>query len=192
MWAAIAALIVLMGVVWVSGQIGVKVSDLPFAAKFGGPFTLTNHDGKRFSSEQLKGKPFAIFFGFTFCPEVCPTSLLELTKDIEVLGADADKMNYLFVSVDPERDKPEHLKTYIANFDKRIIGLTGTPKEIAELARAYRVYYEKVKTKDGYTINHTATMYLMGRQAQLVSTIAYGEKITTRRRKLRSLIEGNR
>lgn len=165
-----------------------KVSELPFAAKFGGPFTLTDHNGEPFSSEKLKGRPFAIFFGFTFCPDVCPTTLLELTKDIETLGPDADKMSYVFVSVDPERDKPEFLKTYLENFDARIIGLTGTPQQVSDLARAYRVYYEKVKTKEDYTVNHTATTYLMGADGELVSTLAYGEKPEMRRRKLRNLI----
>jgi protein SCO1 len=191
-WAAIAALLAIGGVLWAVGFLPGKVENLPFAAKFGGPFTLTDQHGQKFSSEALKGKPFAIFFGFTFCPDVCPTTLLELTKDIETLGGDADKMNYVFVSVDPERDQPEYLKTYLENFDRRIIGLTGTPEQIADVARAYRVYYEKVKTKEDYTINHTATTYLMGRNGQLVSTLAYGEKEEMRRRKLKSLIDGAR
>jgi protein SCO1 len=198
-WAAIVALVAAIAGLWATGRLPTKLSDvtatlrkLPLAAKFGGPFALTDQTGARFSSKRLDGKPFAIFFGFTLCPEVCPTSLLELTKDIESLGPDADKMNYLFVTVDPERDTPQNLKTYLENFDRRIIGLTGTPQEIADIARAYRVYFEKVKTKDGYTVNHTATIYLMGRQGQLVSTLAYGEKSDTRRRKLRALIEGSR
>lgn len=198
-WAAIVALVAALAGLWATGRLPARLSDvtaklgeLPLAAKFGAPFTLTDQTGARFSSQRLDGRPFAIFFGFTLCPEVCPTSLLELTKDIEDLGPDADQMNYLFVTVDPERDTAEHLKTYIANFDSRIIGLTGTPKEIADLARAYRVYYEKVKTKEGYTVNHTATIYLMGRKGQLVSTLAYGEKPETRRRKLRALIDGDR
>lgn len=198
-WASIVALVAAVVGLWATGRLPVRLADvkgalneLPFAAKFGGPFTLTDQNGARFSSKRLDGEPFAIFFGFTLCPEVCPTSLLELTKDIESLGPDADKMNYLFVTVDPERDRPEHLKSYLENFDRRIIGLTGTPEEVSAIARAYRVYYEKVKTKEGYTVNHTATVYLMGRKGQLVSTLAYGEKSDARRKKLRALISGDR
>lgn len=189
-WAAVAALALAGLGLWATGVQFKNLSKLPLAAKFGGPFTLTRADGTRFSSKQLDGKPFAIFFGFTFCPEVCPTSLLELTKDIESLGPDADKMNYIFVSVDPERDTPELLKSYLGSFDPHIIGLTGTPEEIAKVARLYRVYYEKVKTKDDYTINHTATTYLMGPDGELVSTLAYGEKSDVRRAKLRKLVSG--
>ncbi|HUS97068.1 MAG TPA: SCO family protein [Hyphomicrobiaceae bacterium] len=191
-WAAIAVLAIGLGLYVMRGSLPKSLSDLPLAAKFGAPFMLTAHDGTRFDSKSLAGKPFAVFFGFTFCPEVCPTSMLELTQAIEALGPDADKMRYLFISVDPARDTPEHLKTYIGNFDKRIIGLTGSEKEIANVARAYRVFYEKVQTKEGYTINHTATIYLMGRNGELVSTLAYQEKAETRVAKLRKLIAGGR
>jgi protein SCO1 len=136
----------------------------------GGPFELTTHDGKRLSSSELAGTPFAIFFGFTSCPDVCPTTMLELTNVLRRLGPDADRMRYFFVSVDTERDTPEQLKLYLSNFDHRITGLVGTPAEIAAVARAYRVYYEKVPTKDGYTYNHTALLYLMGRDGHLVGT----------------------
>lgn len=189
-WSAVAIALAIGAAIWAAGGLPKKLSDMPLAAKFGAPFELTDQHGKPFSSKKLAGKPFAIFFGFTFCPDVCPTTLLELTKDIESLGKDADKMNYVFVSVDTERDTPDHLKTYIENFDKRIIGLTGSAKAIADLARAYRVYYEKVKTKEDYTINHTATTYLMGADGELVSTLAYGEKADSRRAKLKKLIAG--
>jgi protein SCO1/2 len=154
----------------------------------GGPFKLKTHDGYELSDKDLRGKPFAIFFGFTHCPEVCPTSMLELGKLMERLGPDADRMRYLFVTVDPERDTAEHLKEYLSNFDKRLIGLVGTPKEINEIAKAYRVYYEKVPTSGDYTINHTATVYLMNSDGKLASTLAYGEDMDVSLQKLKRLI----
>jgi len=191
-WVAVAVGVLLGGVLLVRSAFLTPLSEMPFAVKIGGPFTLTTHTGERLSAKDLKGKPFAIFFGFTFCPEVCPTTLLELTQAIEQLGAEADKMRFLFVSVDHERDTPDHLKTYISNFDKRIVGLTGTAEEIAAIAKAYRVYFKKVPTEGSYTIDHTATTYLMGRKGQMVSTLAYQEKPETRLAKLRGLIRGTR
>jgi protein SCO1/2 len=187
-WAAIAALVLAVGglTLW-RGADGFPKS-LPLAAAIGGPFELTTHDGERLSSKALEGKPFAIFFGFTFCPDVCPTSMLDLTNVLRQLGPDADRMRYFFVSVDHERDTPEHLKLYLSSFDPRIVGLTGSPEEIAAVARAYRAFYEKVKTKDGFTYNHTALIYLMDRKGQFAGTIAYQEKEETQLEKLRRLI----
>ena len=115
----------------------------------GGPFELTDQNGKRLSSESLKGKPSAIFFGFTHCPEVCPTTLFDLTQDLEAMGPDAAKLNVVFITVDPERDTPELMKTYLSSFDPRIVGLTGTEAEITAAAKEYKVYFKKVKTDSG-------------------------------------------
>lgn len=160
-----------------------------YSSLVGGPFKLKTHTGEAISDEDLRGKPFAIFFGFTQCPDVCPTSMLELSHLIEDLGDDGDKMRYLFVSVDPERDTAELLKEYLSNFDARLVGIVGTPEEIAALAKAYRVFYEKVATSGGYTINHTATIYLMDAKGRLASTIAFGEDHETALKKMRRLIE---
>jgi len=186
-WAAIAVLIAAVGVVFLRGGGGVSKALSP-VAQIGGPFELTTHDGKRLSSAELKGTPFAIFFGFTFCPDVCPTTMLELTNVLKRLGPDADRMRYFFVSVDTERDNPAHLKLYLSNFDSRIVGLTGTAEEIAAVAKSYRAYYERVPTKDGFTYNHTAIIYLMGRDGKLASTISYQEKEDTQLAKLRRVI----
>lgn len=159
-----------------------------YSSLVGGPFQLKTHDGAPISNEDLKGKPFAIFFGFTQCPDVCPTSMLELTDMIQKLGPDADRMRFLFVSVDPERDTPDLLKAYLSNFDSRITGLVGTTDEIAAIAKAYRVYYEKVPTSGSYTINHTATIYLMDAQGRLANTLAYGEDADSRLKKLRRVL----
>lgn len=157
----------------------------------GGPFTLTGTDGKAFSSEQLKGKPFLVFFGFTHCPEICPTTLFDLTQDMKELGSDANKFNVVFISVDPERDTPELIKLYLTSFDDRIIGLTGSEKEIAEVARSFKAFYKKTPTSDGsYTVDHQVTIYMMDAKGRFASASNYQEDQATRLAKIRRLING--
>jgi protein SCO1/2 len=154
----------------------------------GGPFNLASSAGGRLSSKELEGKPFAIFFGFTYCPDICPTTLLELSNVIKDLGAEADAMRFLFVSIDPQRDTPEQLRKYLSSFDPHITGLTGSEAEIAAVAKAYRAYFAKVPTSDGYTMNHSAITYLMGRRGEFVEHIAYQEDNAKQLLKLRKLI----
>lgn len=191
-WAAVAVLAIgsgmyLLGEAQRAHQAGVS---LPGAARIGAPFELTATDGSRFSSAALAGKPYAIFFGFTHCPDICPTTLLEMTGHLNALGDKADALNVLFVSVDPERDTPEHLKLYLSAFDPRIIGLTGTSEEVAAVAKSYRVFYEKVPSKqaDAYTMNHTASVYLMDKAGNLVSTLSFQEPEDSRQKKLENLL----
>jgi protein SCO1/2 len=155
----------------------------------GGPFKLTTQDGKPFTDGNLKGKPFAVFFGFTHCPEVCPTTLYDLTQDLESLGKDADKMNVAFITVDPAQDTPELMKTYLSSFDPRIVGLTGTDEEIAAVAKAYKIYYRKVPTDSGYTMDHTATIFLMDSKGDFYGTSNFQESQDVRRGKLKKLVE---
>ena len=155
----------------------------------GGPFRLTAQDGRSFSDQDLKGKPFAMFFGFTHCPEVCPTTLYDLTQDLQKLGRDADRLNVVFVTVDPAQDTPELMKTYLSSFDPRIVGLTGTDAEIAAAAKAYKVYYRKVPTESGYTMDHTATIFLMDRQGQFFGASNFQEPPETRFDKLKRLVK---
>jgi len=161
---------------------------LSLAPSIGGPFTLTTADGKRFSSESLKGQPYVLFFGFTNCPDVCPTTLLEMSNALAALGSDADQLSMLFVTVDPERDTAEHLKSYLGSFDRRIIGLTGSAADIASAARAFHVFYEKVPTSGGYTMNHTATVFLMDRRGALAGTTNHEESEAVQLNKLRRLL----
>lgn len=157
----------------------------------GGPFTLTTQTGAKLSDADLKGKPFAVFFGFTHCPEVCPTTLWETTEALKTLGPDADRLTVMFISVDPARDTPEFLASYLQSFDPRIVGLTGTEAEIAAVGKAYRAYWRKVPTDGGdYTMDHTASIFLMDRDGQFAGTISYGEAMETRLQKLRRLIAG--
>ncbi|QRM29658.1 SCO family protein [Microvirga sp. VF16] len=155
----------------------------------GGPFKLTSHEGKPFTEENLKGKPFVVFFGFTHCPEVCPTTLYDLTQDMAALGKDADRLRAAFITVDPERDTPELMKTYLSSFDPRIVGLSGTEDEIAAAARAYKIYYRKVPTDDGYTMDHSATLFLMDSKGEFYGTSNFQESEETRRAKLRQLVK---
>ena len=190
-WGLVA---VLAGAVVLASS-GVKLPGLagrppPFEATIGGPFALMSTNGGTISSDSLKGQPFALFFGYTFCPDVCPTTLLDLSTTIKELGADAERMRFVFVSVDPERDNLEQLKLYLSSFDPHIAGVTGSPDQIAELARKYRAVYEKVISKDGYTINHTATTYLMDATGRFHGTLGYQEKPEIVLQKLRRLIAG--
>ncbi len=154
----------------------------------GGPFRLTSHEGRPFTDSDLTGKPFVVFFGFTHCPEVCPTTLYDLTQDLEALGPDAERLRVVFITVDPEQDTPELLKTYLSSFDPRIVGLTGTPEEIAAAAKAYRIYYRKVPTDGGYTMDHSATVFLMDSKGDFYGTSNFQEPAETRRAKLKQLI----
>jgi protein SCO1/2 len=155
----------------------------------GGPFRLTSHEGKPFTDADLKGKPFVVFFGFTHCPEVCPTTLYDLTQDLASLGSDADKLQVAFITVDPEQDTPELMKTYLASFDPRIVGLTGTDEEIAAVAKEYKIYYRKVPTDSGYTMDHSATIFLMDSKGDFYGTSNFQETQEIRRSKLKQLIK---
>jgi len=139
-------------------------------AAIGGPFHLVDQNGKTVTNDDLKGHPFLVFFGFTNCPEICPTTLFDISEVLNKLGPDADKVNALFVTVDPERDTPEKLKDYLSSFNPHLIGLGGDPAALAAVAKAYRVYYKKVPQDGGsYTMDHTAIVYLMDKQGSFVA-----------------------
>lgn len=154
----------------------------------GGPFQLVDTTGRPVTEKTLLGKPTAVFFGFTYCPEVCPTTLTELSAALNALGRDADKLNVVLVSVDPERDTPEQMKLYLSNFDSRIQGFTGTPQAVAQAAKAYRVYYKKVSMDGGdYTVDHSSAVYLFDKKGRFVEPIAHGaphERVVAQLKKL--------
>ena len=130
----------------------------------GGPFTLIDHTGTSRTERDFRGKLLLIYFGFTYCPDVCPTDLHNIGLALDRLGAEADKVQPLFVTVDPERDTPSHLAEYVPMFHPRLIGLTGDAAAIRAAADSYKVYYAKVPSerRDEYTVDHTAFIYLMG------------------------------
>jgi protein SCO1/2 len=139
-------------------------------AAIGGPFKLTDQNGREVTDGELKGKPFLVFFGFTHCPDVCPTTLFEVSEILRALGPDADRTGALFITVDPERDTPAAMKDYLSSFDSHLIGLTGDPAAVAAVAKAYRVYYKKVPLEQGgYTMDHTAIVYLMDKEGRFLS-----------------------
>ena len=145
----------------------------------GGAFALTDQDGRTVTSDSLKGKPTLIYFGFTYCPDVCPTSLLLMETALEKLGPDAaKKVNLVFITIDPERDTPKLMKGYVENFGPTFIGLTGTPQQITDAARAYRVYYQKVPGKDGgpYLMDHSSIVYLLDRNGRFVTHFTHEAK----------------
>jgi protein SCO1/2 len=139
-------------------------------AAIGGPFRLIDEDGRTVTEQDLKGRPFLVFFGFTHCPDVCPTTLSDISEVMGKLGPDADRVGALFITVDPERDTPDKLKDYLANFDPHLKGLTGDPAAIAAVAKSYRVYMKKVPLDSGdYTMDHTALVYLMDKQGRFLA-----------------------
>jgi protein SCO1/2 len=139
-------------------------------AAIGGPFQMTDQTGRTVTEKSLQGRPTLIFFGFTHCPDICPTSLFEISEVLRAMGNEADRVNAYFVSVDPERDNSAALKDYLSSFDPHLKGLTGDPDAVAKMLSAFRVYARKVPLKDGdYTMDHTALVYLMDRDGKFVA-----------------------
>jgi protein SCO1/2 len=156
----------LVVILWLLG--GLRGVTAP--AAIGGPFQLTDQGGQTVTEKSLQGKPTLIFFGFTHCPDVCPTSLFEISEVLRAMGGDADRINAYFISVDPERDTAAAMKDYLSSFDPHLKGLTGGPDAVAKVISGFRVYAKKVPLKDGdYTMDHTALIYLMDRDGKFVS-----------------------
>ncbi len=154
-------------IVIVTGRNPVPVAS---ASAVGGPFRLTDHNGRTVTDQDFRGHPFLVFFGFTHCPDVCPTALFEVSEVLGKLGPDAARASALFITVDPERDTPEQMKDYLSSFDPRLVGLTGDPAAIAAVAKAYRVYVKKVPLEGSdYTMDHTALVYLMDKDGRFVA-----------------------
>jgi len=159
------------------------------AAAIGGRFSLVDDRGESVTEATLLGKPSVIYFGYTYCPEICPTTLADLTRWMRDLGPAADRLNYVFVTVDPQRDTIKTMHEYVGSFDPRLRGYTGTPEQVAAAAKAFRVYYRKVPTSDGgYEMDHSAFLYLMGPDGTFVDMIAYGQKDDQAVVKLRKLV----
>jgi protein SCO1 len=159
-------LVGLLLMLWALG--GLRTATAP--AAIGGPFQLTDQTGQTVTEKSLQGRPTLIFFGFTHCPDVCPTSLFEISEVLRAMGKDADRVNAYFISVDPERDTKAAMKDYLSSFDPHLKGLTGDPEAMAKVVSEFRVYAKKVPLKDGdYTMDHTALIYLMDRDGRFVS-----------------------
>ncbi|MFO1035192.1 MAG: SCO family protein [Hyphomicrobiales bacterium] len=145
-------------------------------ALVGGPFTMTNQSGETVTEKTYAGKPMLLFFGYTYCPDVCPTELQVMAEALRQLGSKGADIQPIFVSIDPARDTPEQLKAYVANFGPQFTGLTGTPQQVAEIARAYRVFYKKVENgaaADAYLMDHSSIIYLMGPDGKFLKHVTY-------------------
>lgn len=166
--AFLAGLVIFLGVfLFASGQLS---GSGPGASAIGGPFKLIDQDGKSITDQDFKGRPFLVFFGYTHCPDICPTTLFEVAEVLRALGPDAGGATALFITVDPERDTPAAIKDYLSSFGPLMRGATGDAAAIAAVEKAYRVYAKKVPTDNGdYSIDHTALVYLMDKQGRFVA-----------------------
>lgn len=173
---AVIGLAVGGAVFWREGGPQAGVGGSSGQAKVGGPFELVNQDGQPVDESLLKGKWSVVFFGFTYCPDICPSTLQAVAVAEEQLGPQADDLQTVFISVDPERDTPEQLKTYLSldAFPDKVIGLTGTPEQVEKAAKAYYVYYRKNGEGPDYSVDHSTAAYLMDPEGRFNRVLAYG------------------
>jgi protein SCO1/2 len=188
LWLLAAAAVVGFGTFYLR-QRPAAVESTPAQVRFGGPFVLVDSKGQPFASSKLAGRPYAIFFGFTHCPDVCPTTLARLVKLRRQLG-DEQAFQIAFVTVDPERDGPAEVGAYTELFGAPIIGLTGSPAQIAQVKKEFGIFSEKVGTGDTYTVDHTATVLLFDRSGQFRATISPDETDPAALAKLKRLTSG--
>jgi protein SCO1/2 len=158
-------------IVWLSGS-GVSNSLV------GGPFLLQDGNGRQVTDREFRGKFMLVYFGYTFCPDVCPTTLNEMADAVDRLGPAADRLQPIFITVDPKRDTPSVVKQYVAAFTPRLVGLTGSPEQIAQVAKEYRVYYAEHRTGPGpgdYSMDHSSVIYLMGPDGKFIAPVRADE-----------------
>jgi protein SCO1/2 len=156
---------------------------------YGGPFTLVDQDGAEITEAAFRGHPTALFFGFTNCPEICPTTLVDLDGWLKQMGDAGKDIRVYFVSVDPERDTPKVMKDYVTAVSDRIVGVTGAPDKVAAMTKLFGIYAQKVEIDTGgYTMDHTASVLLLNSRGEFAGTIAYGEKPEMAIAKLKRLV----
>ncbi|MCO6185663.1 SCO family protein [Rhizobium sp. L1K21] len=191
-WGAVFVMALLAG--WLTIEFTKNRESLD-EAPFGVPFALTDQSGQEITQAALQEQPTALFFGYTHCPDVCPTTLFELDGWLKKVDPDGTKMKAFFVTVDPERDTPEILGQYIANVSNRITGISGEPDKVMEMVKGFRIYAKKVPIDENdpngdYTMDHTASVFLLNRGGRFKGTIAYGEDPDVAVKKLENLIKG--
>jgi protein SCO1/2 len=193
------ALIAVLALAWAAVGLGLvdvgtrpaAVAKLQIGSNVIAAFKLTDQEGRAVSAADLEGRPAVVFFGFTYCPDVCPTTLASLSGMLGKMGSEADKLAVFFVTVDPERDTVGELKQYLSSFDPRVRGLTGAADQIAAIAAPLKIYYAKVKIGGGgYTMDHDAAVYLIDANGGFAGTIAYGEDAASAQAKLERLAKG--
>jgi cytochrome oxidase Cu insertion factor (SCO1/SenC/PrrC family) len=158
------------------------------AALVGGPFTLVNQDGKTVTEKDFLGRYMLVFFGYTYCPDICPTELQVMTAALEAMGEEGKKIQPVFISVDPARDTPEIMKSYVENFSGGLVGLTGTPEQIAGAAKAYRAYYAKAGEGEDYKMDHSTIIYLMGPDGKFVKHFTFTSDAAKLAQELKALV----
>jgi protein SCO1 len=169
----------------------ISMAAILFMRTASGPvFALTTMNGESFEGKNLNGKPYAMFFGFTHCPDVCPTTMQEVADALDAVGEPARDFTILFVTVDPARDTKELMKTYLGGFDRRILGLTGKQADIDALVKHNRIVVERIGEGESYTFNHTASVLLFDRNGQLAGTFSPSDTPADRQKKLERLLAG--
>ncbi|MFD1743874.1 SCO family protein [Rhizobium helianthi] len=192
LWVAVVCMALILG--WLTFEMSRSKQQIA-EGPFGVPFQLVSQTGEPITEKAFQQKPTALFFGFTHCPEVCPTTLFEMNGWLHKVDPDGTKINAYFITVDPERDSPELLKTYVSNVTDRVTGISGPPDRVAEVIKGFRVYARKVpvdeKNPSGdYTMDHTASVFLLNNGGRFSGTISYGENPDTALKKLENLIKG--
>ena len=172
--AFLAGLVIFLGVILFMTEGHVPGDS---ASAIGGPFKLIDQNGMKITEADFKGRPLLVFFGYTHCPDICPTTLFEMSEVLHALGKDADRVSALFITVDPERDTAPVMKDYLSSFDPHLRGATGDQKAIDAVEKDYRVYAKKVPTKNGdYSMDHTALVYLMDKEGRFVAPFKLDRK----------------
>jgi protein SCO1/2 len=187
LWTAVAIVALIAGLLFAMNR---TQQNTQLAGLTGAPFTLDSTAGGQFTEASFKGAPTLLFFGYTFCPDVCPTTLAELTAAREQLGISPDKLRIVFATVDPERDTLDQLKKYLSNFSGSVIGLTGTDAQVQQAKAAFGIYSQKGPDdgKGTYLVDHTATVFLLGKDGEFEGTIAYGEDQKASNDKIKRLV----
>jgi protein SCO1/2 len=185
--AFVGGLVLFLGAIFL--VTGLSPSPSAGVPGIGGPFHLIDQSGKPFTDRDMKGKPYLVFFGYTHCPDICPTTLFEISQLFRKLGPDANRAGALFITVDPERDTQSVMKAYLASFDPHLRGLTGDPKAIDQALKDYRVYAQKVPLKGGdYSMDHTALVYLMDKDGRFVAPFSMQRSADTEAAELRQYL----
>jgi protein SCO1/2 len=192
LWGLVAVALFAVGALTAAQYLAPRPqSALSAGQPLGGPFQLVDQNGQPVTEAIFRGKPSAVLFGFTHCPDVCPTALFEMGEWAKALGPDADKMRFVFVTVDPERDTPEAMREYLSAFSGKITGVTGEPDKVAAMLKDHHVFFSKVPTEGGtYTMDHTASVFLLDGDGALAGTIDSKESREPAVAKLRRLVAG--
>ncbi|PCJ85104.1 MAG: SCO family protein [Hyphomicrobiales bacterium] len=190
LWGLVGVAVLGVGGAYYLNKTGSGMNLVPMVAKLGTPFNLVDYNGEPITEKAFEGHPTALFFGFTNCPEVCPTTVYEISNWLTTLGEEGEPLRVFFISIDPERDTPEMLSDYLKAQSERVVGITGPQEEIDKLVLGWRVFTRKVPLDDGdYTMDHTASIYLVRPDGSFQGTIAYGEDTDVAIEKLRLLLK---